>query len=120
MMTMDVNVALSFGLDSFEQLGMCSFKLVRKLHVRVQSVGVNLKAFSQFLGRTPKLCGFLFLFRAVNFSAFDAFAQLLLERSQNLIAPSCILPVLLIAVQPEGSVDADEHKEQFGRPATNT
>jgi hypothetical protein len=45
---------------------------------------------------------------------------LLLERSQNLIAPSCLLPVLLIVVEPEGSVDADEHEEQFGRPATNT
>jgi hypothetical protein len=72
------------------------------------------------VARTPKLRGFLFLFRAVNFSAFDAFAQLLLERTQNLIAPSCILPVLLIAVQPKGSVDADEHKEQFGCPAPNT
>ena len=44
-------IALSFGLDSFEQFGVRSFKLVRKLHVRVQSVGVNLKAFSLFLGR---------------------------------------------------------------------
>src|SRR4029450_10175559 len=42
------------------------------------------------------------------------------ERSQNLIAPSCLLPVLLIVVQPEGSVDAYKNQHQFGRPATNT
>ena len=44
-------IALALGLDSFEQFGVRSFKLVRKLHVGVQSVGVNLEAFSQFLGR---------------------------------------------------------------------
>ena len=70
--------------------------------------------------RTPKLRGFPFLFRAVNFSALDAFAQLLLERSQDLVAPFCILPVLLIIVQPEGRVNANEHQDQFGCPATNT
>jgi hypothetical protein len=41
-------ITLSFGLDSFEQFGVRSFKLVRKLHVRVQSVGVNLEPLSQF------------------------------------------------------------------------
>jgi len=48
-------ITLSFGLDSFEQFGVRSFKLVRKLHVRVQSVGVNLEPLSQFFrGRIVK------------------------------------------------------------------
>jgi len=79
---------LAFGLDSFEQLGVSALKLVSKFHVRFQS----------------------FLVRAVNFSALDALAQLLLERTQNLIAPFCILPVLLIAIEPERRVNADEHQ----------
>ena len=71
--------------------------------------------------RTPKLRRLpVPLSRGLNFSAFDTFAQFLLERSQDSVAPFCILPVLLIVVQPEGSVDADEHKEQFGCPAPNT
>jgi hypothetical protein len=85
--------------------------------------------------RTPKFRGFLFLFRAVNFSAVDPFVQLLLERSQNLVAASDVLPVLLIVVQPKRRVDADktstssavqratrERSERFGflRPRVTT
>jgi len=55
--------------------------------------------------------------RAVNFSALDAFTQLLLERSQYLIAPFRILPVLLIIVQPERRIHADKHQHQLRDPA---
>jgi hypothetical protein len=61
--------------------------------------------------RTPKFRGFLFVFRAVGFSAFDAFLQLLLERSQNLIAAVCLLPLLLVIVQPERRVNAYEDED---------
>lgn len=42
-------VVLPFGLNSFEQFGVCSFKLIGKFHACVQSIGVNLEPFSQFL-----------------------------------------------------------------------
>lgn len=42
-------IALPFGLDPFEQLGVRSFKIVGKFHPCVQSVGVNLEPFSKFL-----------------------------------------------------------------------
>ena len=71
--------------------------------------------------RAPKLRRFWFLFfRAVNFSAFDAFAQCLLDGSQDSVAPFCILLVLLIIIQPKGRVNADKHEDQFRCPATNT
>jgi hypothetical protein len=60
--------------------------------------------------RAPKPCGFSFFFRAVNFSALDSFAQFLFKRSQDSVAPFCILPVLLIIVEPERRLNADEHQ----------
>ena len=68
----------------------------------------------------PKLRRFLFFFRGLKFSAFDTSAQFLLEGSQDSVAPLCVLPVLLVIIQPKGGVNADEHKEQFGCPAPNT
>ena len=44
-------IALAFGLDSFEQVGVRSFKLVRKSHSCVQSFGIHLEASPQFLCR---------------------------------------------------------------------
>ena len=41
-------IALSFGFNSFEQLGVRSFKLVGKFHRCVQSFGKKLEPFSQF------------------------------------------------------------------------
>jgi hypothetical protein len=40
-------IALSFGLNSFEQFGVRSFKLIRKLHICFQRFGIYLEAFSQ-------------------------------------------------------------------------
>jgi hypothetical protein len=57
-----------------------------------------------------KFRGSSFLFRAVNLSAFDAFAQLLLQRSKNLVAPFCILLSLLIIVDPERRVNTNKHQ----------
>ena len=42
-------MSLSFGLDSFEQCGVSSFKLVGKLHIGIERLGINLESFSQFL-----------------------------------------------------------------------
>ena len=42
-------VALPFGLDSFEQFGIASFKLVCKFHSCLERLGVNLEPLSQFL-----------------------------------------------------------------------
>src|SRR6266480_3175200 len=66
--------------------------------------------------RVLKLRGCPFLVRAVSFSARDAFAQLLLERSQDLIAPFCVLQVLLITIEPKRGINANEHQNQFGDP----
>jgi hypothetical protein len=38
---------------------------------------------------------------------------------QNLIAPFCILPVLLIIIEPERCVNANEHQNQFGNPVAD-
>ena len=43
-------ISLSFGLDLFEQCGVRSFKVVGKFHCGVQSFGIYLEPFSQFLG----------------------------------------------------------------------
>src|SRR6266496_2423714 len=64
-----------------------------------------------------KLRGFPFLVCAIDFSALDSFAQLLLNRSQKSCAWFCYLPVLLIIVQPERGINANEHQNQFGNPA---
>src|SRR5438046_5200789 len=64
--------------------------------------------------RVLKFRGCPFLVRAVSFSARDAFAQLLLERSQDLIAPFCVLQVLLITIDPKRGINANEHQNQFG------
>jgi hypothetical protein len=45
-----LTISLPFGLDSFEQLGVGSFKLVSKLHSCLESFGIHLEPFSQFLG----------------------------------------------------------------------
>jgi len=42
---------------------------------------------------------------------------LLLQRSQNLIAPFCVLPVLLIIVEPKRGVNTNKHQNQFGNPS---
>jgi hypothetical protein len=60
--------------------------------------------------RAPKLRCFSFLFRAVNFSALNPFAQRLLNGRQDSIAPFCILPMLLVIVQPKGSIDTDKNE----------
>ena len=41
---------LAFGLDSFEQLRVGSFQIVGKFHSGLQSFGIYLEPFSQFLG----------------------------------------------------------------------
>jgi hypothetical protein len=45
---------------------------------------------------------------------------LLLQRSQNLVAPFCVLQVLLIVVKPKGRVNTDKIEDQLCGPATNT
>ena len=48
-------VSLSFGLDSFEQFGVRSFKLICKFDPCIQSIGINLESFSEFFcGRILK------------------------------------------------------------------
>jgi len=42
-------IPLPFGSDSFEQLGVGSFKIVRKFQSCVQSFGIYLESFTQFL-----------------------------------------------------------------------
>jgi hypothetical protein len=42
------------------------------------------------------------------------------SRSQNLIAPFCLLLMLLIVVQPKRRVNTDKNEDQFRCPATNT
>jgi len=64
-----------------------------------------------------KLGGFSFLFRAINFSAFDSFAQCFLDRRQDSVAAFCILLVLLIIIEPKRSVNANEHENQLRNPA---
>src|SRR4029453_2028797 len=66
----------------------------------------------------PKVGRFPFFFRGLKFSALDTSAQFLLEGSQDSVAPLCVLPVLLVITQPKGGVNANEHQNQFGRPAT--
>ena len=44
-------MSLSFGLDSFEQCGVSSFKLVGELHIGIERLGINLESFSEFLRR---------------------------------------------------------------------
>src|SRR5205823_10994427 len=67
--------------------------------------------------RASELGRLSFLFCANNFSALDSFEKFLLERSENLIAPLGILTMLLIIVEPERRINADEHQEQFCNPA---
>jgi hypothetical protein len=43
-------MALPFALDSFEQLGVGSFEIVSKFHSCLESFGIHLKTFPQFLG----------------------------------------------------------------------
>jgi hypothetical protein len=62
------------------------------------------------LERALKLRGFAFFVNAVSLSALNAFTQLLFKRSENLIAPFCVLPALLIIVEPERRVNAHEHE----------
>ena len=69
--------------------------------------------------RTPKLRRFPFFFRGLKFSALDTSAQFLLERSEDPVAPLCVLPVLLVIVQPKRCVNAHKHEDQFRRPATD-
>ena len=45
-----LTIALSLGLDSFEQSGMGPFKILSKFHIGLQSFGIYLELFSQFLG----------------------------------------------------------------------
>ena len=59
---------------------------------------------------TLKFRGSSFLFRAVNFSALDALLQQLLNRCQDPVAPFGILLALLIIVEPERQVNANEHQ----------
>ena len=50
-----LTISLPFSLDSFEQLGVSSFKLVGKFHSCLESFGIYLEPFSQFLrGRIVK------------------------------------------------------------------
>lgn len=69
--------------------------------------------------RTAKVVQFLSRFRSLYLCTLDAFLQLLLKRSQDLVALSCLLPVLLKIVQPKRRGDTDENEQEFGRPATN-
>ena len=41
-------IPLPFGSDSFEQLGVGSFKVVSKFQSRVQGFWINVESFSQF------------------------------------------------------------------------
>jgi len=43
-------MALPLGLNSFEQLGVGFFEVVSKFHRCLESFGIHLEAFSQFLG----------------------------------------------------------------------
>src|SRR5438128_12702141 len=60
--------------------------------------------------RTLKLRSLSFFSRAVNFSALDSFAQRLLDRRQDSVAPFCILLMLLVITEPERRVNANEHQ----------
>src|SRR5438309_1334243 len=80
-------ITLAFGLDSLEQFGVRSFKLVSKL----------------------RRCWFLFG-DAVNFRALDSLTERLLNRRQNLVTPFCILPVLLVVTEPKRRGNANEHQ----------
>jgi hypothetical protein len=44
---------------------------------------------------------------------------LLLERSQNLVAPSRILQALLIVIEPERGVNTNKDQNQFCHPTTD-
>ena len=70
--------------------------------------------------RAPKLRGFSFLLRAVNLVALDSVTQRSLDRRQDPVATFCVLLTLLIIVEPERSVNADEYQEQLRRPTAET
>ena len=70
--------------------------------------------------RAPKLRGFSFLLRAVNLVALDSVTQRSLDRRQDSVAPFCVLLTLLIIVEPERSVNADEYQEQLRHPTAET
>ena len=70
--------------------------------------------------RAPKFRGFSFLLRAVNLVALDSITQRSLDRRQDSVAPFCVLLTLLIIVEPERSVNADEYQEQLRHPTAET
>jgi hypothetical protein len=67
-----------------------------------------------------KVCGYPFLFRAVNSSALDTCAKGSLDRRQDSVAAFHILPVLLISTEPERRVNADEYQDQLCHPSADT
>jgi len=70
--------------------------------------------------RASKFCRLLFFFRAGNFPALDSPAQFLFERGEDSITPFRVLAVLLIIIEPERRVNADEYQEQLRRPTAET
>jgi hypothetical protein len=70
--------------------------------------------------RASKLGGFSFFFRGLDFSALDPSTQFLLERSEDSVAPFCVLLMLLLIVEPERSVNANEYQQQLRHPTAET
>jgi len=66
--------------------------------------------------RLLKFRGLSFFLCPVNFPALNSIAQRLLDRCQNLVAPFRLLEMLLIIVQPESGINADENEDQFSHP----
>src|SRR5262249_33443314 len=66
--------------------------------------------------RAPKLRCFSFLFRTVSVVALDSVAQRSFDRRKNSVTPFCILLTLLIIIEPERRINADEHQQQFRDP----
>src|SRR5207237_10558875 len=63
--------------------------------------------------RAPKLRGFSFFFRAVNFSALDSFAKPLLDLGQDSVTRLCVLLVLLIIIQSGWRLIAAKRQDQI-------
>jgi hypothetical protein len=59
------------------------------------------------------------MFGSLPFATFDLLIRLQLELSEELVPPFRVLPVLLIIVQPESGIDAEENENKFGYPVTD-